>query len=44
MRRNGLELIAAGVAAILVATAVLILDGFRRRVEFAAASAGFVDP
>lgn len=44
MRRNALELVAAGVAAMLVGTVVLFYDRLRRRVEFAATSAGIVDP
>ncbi len=39
MRRNGLVLVAAGLAAMLVSLAVVVLDGFRRRIEFAAISA-----
>lgn len=36
MRRNTFALVAAGAAAMLVARAVLALDGFRRRIEYAA--------
>lgn len=37
--RSALQLIAAGVAAMLVALAALALDGYRRRIELAAISA-----
>jgi len=44
MRRNALELIAAGVAAMLLAAGLWVVDGLRRRVEFAAVSARIIDP
>ncbi len=40
MRRNGLAIVAAGFAAMIVSLVIIALDGFRRRIEFAAISAG----